>query len=274
MSPSQNWSPRPSRVARSKTMSVSGRACPGGGTTAGRSWTSDCASRLISKPIFSASRSKDDATGSTTSASCGGRVHEQVGMGVEVQRRERPPAPHRIGEGQQDIGAEPDQAADGVGRAVQDRAIEILGGDAVPPRRTERALRDAERWGHLLRGGQVLPGDGSGGDRREQHIAAGGVERAGQRIEQRHRARGLGGVGVMLVAAPGVVGDRARVPEEARGLLELRGGNPAGRLHHLRRIAAAQRGIELEDRVAGHRSARGGEAVLALQREVLAGVRS
>ena len=50
-------------------MSVSGRASPGGGTTAGRSCTSDCASGLISKPIFSASRSKDEATGSTMSAS-------------------------------------------------------------------------------------------------------------------------------------------------------------------------------------------------------------
>ena len=50
-------------------MSVSGRASPGGGTTAGRSWISDCASSLISKPIFSASRSKAEATGNTTSAS-------------------------------------------------------------------------------------------------------------------------------------------------------------------------------------------------------------
>ena len=50
-------------------MSVSDRASPGGGTTAWRSWTSDCASWLISKPILSASRSKHDATGSTTSAS-------------------------------------------------------------------------------------------------------------------------------------------------------------------------------------------------------------
>src|SRR6516164_1492290 len=36
--------------------------------TAGRSWTSDCASSLISKPIFSPSRSKAEATGSTMSA--------------------------------------------------------------------------------------------------------------------------------------------------------------------------------------------------------------
>jgi hypothetical protein len=40
----------------------------GGGATAGRSWTSDYASSLISKPIFSPSRSKAEATGSTMSA--------------------------------------------------------------------------------------------------------------------------------------------------------------------------------------------------------------
>ena len=69
MSPSQNCAARPRRTARSNTMSVSGRALPGGGITAWRNWTSDCASGLTSKPILNASRSKADATGSTTSAS-------------------------------------------------------------------------------------------------------------------------------------------------------------------------------------------------------------
>ena len=49
--------------------SVSERASPGGGTTAWRNCTSDWASALISKPIFNASRSKQDAIGSTMSAS-------------------------------------------------------------------------------------------------------------------------------------------------------------------------------------------------------------
>ena len=190
---------------------------------------------------------------------------------MEVQCRERPPAPHRVGEGQQRIGPEPDQAAHRVGRAVQHRAVEILGGDVVPPRRTERPIRHADRGGKVLRGGQVLPGDGGGRDRGEQHIAAGGVETAGQRVEQRHRARGFGGVGVMLMPAPGVVGDRASMPDEARSFLQLGGGNPAGRRHHVRRVLAAQHGIVVEDRAASQRSGRGGQTVFPIQGEVLAG---
>jgi hypothetical protein len=50
-------------------MSVSGRASPGGGTTGPRSCTRDWASALTSKPKRSASRSKQEATGSTMSAS-------------------------------------------------------------------------------------------------------------------------------------------------------------------------------------------------------------
>ena len=140
MSPFQNCSPRPSRAARSKMMSVSGRASPGGGTTAGRSWTSDCASGLISKPNFSASRSKAGGDRQHDVGELGRRVHEQVGMGVEIQRRQRlAPAP-AVGMGQQHVGAEADQAAHGVRLALQDRAIEIAGGDVAPARRPERAL--------------------------------------------------------------------------------------------------------------------------------------
>ena len=50
-------------------MSVSDRAAPGGGTMGWRNCTSDWASALISKPKRSASRSKQEATGSTMSAS-------------------------------------------------------------------------------------------------------------------------------------------------------------------------------------------------------------
>jgi len=65
----QNAAPRPSRVARSNTICRSERASPRGATSGCRSWTSDCASWLISKPIFSASDSNGVVTGSTMSAS-------------------------------------------------------------------------------------------------------------------------------------------------------------------------------------------------------------
>ena len=62
----------------------------------------------------------------------------------------------------------------------------------------------------------------TGGRRhRKHHVATRGVEAAGQRVEQRHRPRRLRRVGVLLVAAPGVVGNRAGVPDQARGPLDL-----------------------------------------------------
>ena len=57
----------------------------------------------------------------------GGGRHEQIGMGVEIQRRQRRAPAHRIGVGEQQVGAEPDQAAHRIGRALQDRAVEIMG---------------------------------------------------------------------------------------------------------------------------------------------------
>ena len=66
-------------------MSVSGRASPGGGTTAGRSWISDCASGLISKPIFSAFALEGRRDRQYNIGHFGGRVHEQIGVRVELQ---------------------------------------------------------------------------------------------------------------------------------------------------------------------------------------------
>ncbi len=72
--------------------------------------------------------------------------------------------------------------------------------------------------------GRSSPVIDAGGRRRKQHVATWSVEAAGQRVEQRHGARRLRDVGVLLVAAPGVVGDRAGVPDQARGLLDLGAG--------------------------------------------------
>lgn len=55
-------------VPSSKLIATSGPASPRGGTTAARSGINDCASALISKPIYSPSRSKKaEATGSRRS---------------------------------------------------------------------------------------------------------------------------------------------------------------------------------------------------------------
>ena len=172
--------------------------------------------------------------------------HEEIGMGVEVQRRQRGATAIRIGLRQQQVRAEPDQAAHRIGHALEHRAVEIMRRYAVPARGAERAFGNADRGRHLLRGRQVLAGDRRRGDRRKQHIAAGRIEASGQGIEQRHRARGLGRVGVLLVSAPGIVGDRTGMPDQARGFFELRLRNPAGRLDHFGRIFCAQRGVVIE----------------------------
>ena len=238
MSPSQNCAPRPRRAARSKTMSVSGRASPGGGTTAWRNWTSDCASGLISKPILSASRSKQEATGSTTSASSAVGVMNRSAVGVELQRRERlaPWPPSACASSM--LEPKPIRPRIGYGLLLQNGAIEIAGGDVAGLRRPERALAEAQRRRHALRRGQVLAGDRPRREAPETARCRRRVEAAGQRVEQRHGARRLRGVGVLLVAAPGVVGNRARVPDQPRGLLDLSAWDPADRLDLLRADSA------------------------------------
>ena len=74
-----------------------------------------CASALTSKPILSASRSKALATGQHDVGQLGRRVHEQVGMDIEVQRRQRLPPPPAVGVGEEQVGAEADQPAHRVG---------------------------------------------------------------------------------------------------------------------------------------------------------------
>ena len=249
-------------------MSVSARASPGGGTTAGRSWISDCASWLISKPIFSPSRSKAEATGSTTSASSAVGFMNRSSVGVEVERLERLAAVAAVGMGQQHVGAEADQGAHGVGRSLEDGPIQIAVCRPSPSAPGRAGARRGPASGPSA-GPRAGPGRRSraAGGRREQHVAAGPVERAGEGVEQRHRARRLGDVGVVLVAAPGVVGHRARMPDQPRGFLDLGARNPADRLDRLRRVAPAEPAIELERRVADDLALRSGDPVLAIQRE-------
>ena len=59
----------------------------------------------------------------------GRRVHEQIRMGVDIQRGQRLAPTNAVGMGQQHVRAEADNGADGVRRPLQNRPIEIPGAD-------------------------------------------------------------------------------------------------------------------------------------------------
>src|SRR5262245_39707764 len=69
------------------------------------------------------------------------------------------------------------------------------------------------------------------------------------------------------MSAVGIVGHRPRVPDQARGFLDLDAWKPANRLDSLRRVAPTEPGIKLESRVAHDLSLARGDAVFAVQRE-------
>ena len=171
---------------------------------------------------------------------------------------------------QQHVGAEADQAADRIRLPLQNGAIEFAGGDVAGLCRSERTFAEAQRRRFALRRGEVLAGDRPGGRNRKQHVAAGSVEAAGQSVEQRHGACGLRRVGVLLVAAPGVVGNRAGFPDQARGLFDLSSWDPADRLDLLGRIVPTQLRVELEGGMADHVAVACGDAIFALEREIRA----
>ena len=64
----------------------------------------------------------------------------------------------------------------------------------------------------------------------------------------------LGGVGVLLDAAPGVVGNGPRLPEELSGRLYRAGVDARDRLGRLRLVPAAEVGEKREDRAASDRA--------------------
>ena len=85
--------------------------------------------------------------------------HEQIGMGVEIERGERGTSANRIAPSEQQIGAEPDQSANRIGDAFQSSAVEVMRGDVVPARRSERAFGKADRGSKPLCRRQVFSGD-------------------------------------------------------------------------------------------------------------------
>ena len=89
-------------------MSVSGRASPGGGTTAGRNWTSDCASGADLEADLQRLALEGRGDRQHHVGQLGGGVHEQVGVGVEIERRQRLAPVQAVGMGHQHVGAEAD----------------------------------------------------------------------------------------------------------------------------------------------------------------------
>src|SRR5438874_1654472 len=89
-----------------------------------------------------------------------------------------------------------------------------------------------------------------------------------QRLE---RLAPLSDVGMVLMAAVGIIGYWTRVPDQPRGFLDLGARNPADRFDGLRRVAPAEPSVQLEGRVADDVALRCGNTVFAVQREVGAG---
>ena len=93
--------------------------------TAGRSWTRDWASRLISKPKRSAFPLERRCDGQYHVGELGRRIHEHVGMGIEIQRRQGPTCALRLRVGHENVRTKAEQSANGIRLALQDGAIEI-----------------------------------------------------------------------------------------------------------------------------------------------------
>jgi hypothetical protein len=197
------------------------------------------------------------------------RIYEEIGVDKEVQRRQRFPPLQRVREGEQEVRSETYQRAHRIGVTLQHRAVEVVRGDAVPLGWPERAGFDANGRRHPPRRRQVLSRQHRVRDGRQQDVAAALIKRTSEGVEQRHGARGLGGVGMMLVPAPGVVGDGPRVPDQPRCRLHLFGGEPAGLGHVLGGVEGAERGEMGEDRAAGHRPLSRQDCDLTLQRQPL-----
>ena len=69
------------------------------------------------------------------------------------------------------------------GRPSSAGGVQVLAGDEPEAGRAERPLADADRLRRLGRVEQLGAGDRVGRHGREQHVAAGGVEAAGQRVQ-------------------------------------------------------------------------------------------
>ena len=171
-------------------------------------------------------------------------------MDVEVEAPEGFGPPRGGGVGDEEVRTEGDETAHRVGLVLEDRAVEVPRGAPPAPGRPEGALVDPERRGG--RGRKLGARDIAHRHGRKLDVAAPPAVAPGERVEERDRPVGLGRVGVLPDPGPRVVGDRARLPEEARGLAHLACRNAGDPLHSLRRILATEVAVAREGRPAGH----------------------
>src|SRR5262249_41278450 len=151
-----------------------------------------------------------------------GRRHEKLRCDGEFQRAEGFPAEARVRAGHDGVRAEVEQGFYRIRPAFENRVVDVVR-RAVPRarRRAERlALATDSLRGHLLR--QKLPAFhavhlGFG----EDHVAAGTVDVADQRVERRDRAARLRRVGGLADAVPHIHAGRPVVRENLRGLPRL-----------------------------------------------------
>ena len=167
-------------------------------------------------------------------------------MDEEVEAAERFAPARAVGVGNEEIGAEADEATYRIGPSLENGVVEIASGDPAAARRADRPLLHADRLGALGGRHELSTAHVVHGHAREDHVAARRIEAAGERAHQRDRAVGLRRVGVLADAGPAVVGDRPALKKHARHGADLRGLDPADLGGALGRSAAAERAVELE----------------------------
>ena len=188
-------------------------------------------------------------------------------MHREVERLQRRLAARGVGVAHQDVGAEAHQALDGIGPALEDRAVEVVAGDPALLLGPEGAARAAHRLRELRGRQHVAAADVVGGNGLEQHVAARRIEAAAQRVEERDGARGLARVGVLADAGPAIRRDRVRLAQQLRGCAKLLRRHPGNFFYALRREGAAALAVEVEGRAAGDgRAVRARDLVAAVER--------
>jgi hypothetical protein len=154
-------------------------------------------------------------------------------------------------------------------RAIDDGAMEIGGEYPAVATDSEGPLRQPQRLVELALRQQGERAQVIARRARRAHVAAGRVEAAGERVEQRDGAHRLGGVGVLLEPGPVEIGHRAPLPQQPRRLHDLLSRHAGDARHALRRILAAECRIALERRPARDDAAPRGDANTAKELRLL-----
>ena len=195
----------------------------------------------------------------------GRRVRKDVRVDVEVELAQRLHSRRRVRMRHEQVGAEGEEPAHGVGPAGHDGAVEILGRAPAVLRRAEGTFRKAQRLRALRFGHELASRDVADRNLRELDVSSPAPQAAGQRVQAGDGPIGLGRVGVLPDPGPGVVGDRAGVGEQFGRGPDVFGRDPGDRFE---RVAAKRRALiapGVEHRAAANRTFEGRYRHLALE---------